>query len=113
MKGQGRRMPSRGGAELNLELARDALRQGLCLEFVYSGCRRLVEVHAIGVTTAGRLAISAFQVEGSTRSTPIPGWRHFCLEECANVSISETRSEAPRPDYRRGDSQFRHIGAQI
>ena len=113
MKGRGWRLPARGGAEFNLELARDALRQGLCLEFVYGGCRRLVEVHAIGVTMAGRLAISAFQVEGNTRSTPIPGWRLFCLEECANVSISGTRSKAPRPGYRRGDSQFSHIGAQI
>lgn len=96
-----------------VELALEALKHGLCLEFDYHGHSRMVEVHTVGVTTAGRPAMCSYQVDGGTSSSPIPDWRLFCFDECINVRLSAAGSNAPRAGYRRGAKQFQTIIAEV
>jgi hypothetical protein len=44
----------------------EALRAGLCLELRYSGFSRIVEVHGVGVSTAGNPVMRVFQVRGDS-----------------------------------------------
>jgi len=94
------------------DLAVAALRAGVCLRFTYSGRARLAEVHAVGLSTAGREDMSTWQIAGDSESGRIPGWRTFCLDECFDVELSDVPSLAPRPDFKPGDG-FARIDAQV
>jgi hypothetical protein len=97
----------------NKAKAISALQSGVCLILTYDDCYRVVEVHTVGTTTAGRPAMSAWQVDGDTNSPPIPDWRLFCFDECFDVALSDIPSTAPRPEYKKGAKQFRFIDAEI
>ena len=101
------------GAAKNKELALDALSKGLCLVLQYDGCHRVVEVHTVGITTAGRPAMSVYQIDGETNSTPIPDWRLMCFDECFGVALLDLPSAPPRPDYKKGAKQFKRIDAEF
>lgn len=100
-------------SRLQEELAIAALHRGLCLSFDYDGRHRVVEVHAVGVTSAGRLALSGYQVSGGSNSGPVPGWRLYCLEDCHNVRMTEVQALVPRTGYRRGSALFERIRAEL
>jgi hypothetical protein len=94
-------------------VACEAMKNRRCLELRYDGFTRVVEVHAVGETTAGHLAMSAWQVRGGSSSNEDRGWKTFLLDEISSaVEIDET-SEAPRPDYVHGSRQFRRIICQL
>lgn len=101
------------GALESQNLALQALSAGLCLCLTYDRLPRTVEVHTIGITTAGRPAMSAFQVDGQSNTPPIPDWRLFCFDECWDVAVSDVPSTAPRPDYKKGAKQFARIIAEL
>lgn len=102
-----------GGAEGNRALALSAIRQGVCIHLLYDGCERVAEVHTVGVTTAGRPAMSVYQVDGQSNTPPIPDWRLFCFDECFDVRLTNIPSAAPRPEYKKGAKQFKRIDAEI
>lgn len=97
----------------NRQLAMAALAEGACLSFTYHRLPRVAEVHTVGITTAGRPAMSVFQVDGESDTPPIPDWRLFCFDECFNVALTDIPSLAPRPEYKKGAKQFRIIDAEI
>jgi len=97
----------------NHTLAIEALRAGVCLAFNYHDLRRTVEVHTVGTTTAGRPAMSVYQVDGESEDGPIPDWRTFCFDECFDVRLSDLPSSGPRPDFKKGAKQFRRIDAEL
>ncbi|MBX4938647.1 hypothetical protein [Rhizobium binae] len=97
----------------NRTLALSALRANVCLMLTYDGLPRLVEIHTVGTTTAGRPAMSAFQVDGQTNTLPIQDWRLFCFDECFNVALSKLPSRAPRLEYKKGAKQFSIIDAEV
>lgn len=97
----------------NHSLALEALRTSVRLTLVYDNCYRVVEVHTVGTTTAGRPAMSVYQIDSETNSTPIPDWRLFCFDECFNVALSDLPSSPPRPDYKKGAKQFKRIDAEV
>lgn len=94
-------------------LAISALETGVSLSLTYDGLHRMVEVHAVGVTTAGRPAMSAYQVDGQSNTPPIPDWRLFCFDECFDVALTTIKSNAPRAGYKKGAKSFRKIDAEI
>jgi hypothetical protein len=97
----------------NKTKAIEALKSGRRLSLVYDDCFRLVDVHTVGTTTAGRPAMSVFQVDGQTNTPPIPDWRLFCFDECFNVTVTDVPSTAPHPDYKKGAKQFKFIDAEF
>ena len=90
-----------------------AMKNRRCLELRYDGFTRVVEVHAVGETTAGHLAMSAWQVRGGSSSNEDRGWKTFLLDEISSAVEIDEASEAPRPDYVHGSRQFRRIICQL
>lgn len=82
------------------EIVRDGIRRQRVLRLTYRGYARLVEPHAIGITSGGHRALLAWQIEGGSKSDPPTGWRTFLTEEVKSPTVT-VRGFAPREDYRR------------
>lgn len=82
------------------EVVRDSIRRQRILRLTYRGYMRLVEPHAIGITTGGHRALLAWQVEGGSKSDPPTGWRTFLIEEIKSPSVT-VRGFTPRDTYSR------------
>ena len=91
----------------------DALRAGRCLELRYDGYSRVVEVHAVGVSTAGNPVMRVFQIRGGSVSGERMGWKLMRLDEAFTPVISDEPSQAPRNGYKRGDRDMVRIVCQI
>lgn len=100
-------------AAQNKAIAISAIEKGVCLSLTYEGLARVVEVHAVGTTTAFKPAMSAYQVDGENGLPPVQDWRLFLFDECFDVALSDVKSEAPRPDHKKGARQFRNIDKQV
>lgn len=83
------------------------------LSFRYESHSRLVEPHLLGISRAGNLTLSAYQVGGGSNSGKIPGWRPFLLSKMSGLStVAETFSRA-RDGYNPNDSTMRTILARL
>lgn len=82
------------------------------LEFVYEGHPRVMDPHSYGVLSTGPLALSGYQVRGSSRSGPVPDWRTFDLEAIEQLEILEESSRI-HCDYNPDDPQFAKVYAQV
>lgn len=100
-------------AEQNRSKAIAAIDAGKCVSLVYLDFNRVAEVHTVGTTTAGRPAMSVWQVEGDSKDSPVPGWHLFCFDECFDVAVHDLPSLAPRPDYKKRSKQFRRIDREV
>lgn len=90
----------------------EALAAGKCLELRYSGFSRVVEVHAVGVSTAGNEVMRAWQVRGGSVSGEPVGWKLMRLDEALSAAIINEPSQAPRHGYARGDKGMASISCQ-
>lgn len=95
------------------ELACSALRSGKCLELRYDDYSRVVEVHTVGETTAGNLAMSVWQVRGGSNSNERIGWKTMRLDEAYSAAVLDEKSDAPRNGYVRNAKPFRRIICQL
>lgn len=82
------------------DVVRDGIRRQRTLRLTYRGYTRLVEPHAIGITTGGHRALLAWQIEGGSKSDPPTGWRTFLTEEIKSPAVT-VRGFAPRDTYNR------------
>lgn len=97
----------------NHDLAIEAMRRGVCLAFRYHDSHRVVGVFTVGLTKAGRPAMSAWQVDGQSNELTLPDWGTFCFDECFNVSLSDRPSPPPPANYSKGAKQFIRIDAEF
>jgi hypothetical protein len=97
----------------NHRKAIEAINQQVCLSCTYDGLFRVVEVHTVGTTTARRPAMSVWQVDGQSNSTPVTGWRLFCFDECFNVALTDIPSKPSRPEYKKRAEQFRVVDREV
>ena len=102
-----------GDRELNIQTAIDALKSGRRLEIRYDGFIRVVEVHACGYTAKGHAVMRVWQVRGDSVSGERAGWKLLRLDETRGLQILDEPSEAPRPQYKRGDGYMARILAQV
>lgn len=96
-----------------IDTACQALELGQVLELRYDGFYRYVEVHAVGVSTAGNAVMRCWQVRGGSASGEPVGWKLMRLDEVLNAAISDEPSQAPRPGYSRGDKGMSRITCQL
>ncbi|MBA1158925.1 hypothetical protein [Microvirga mediterraneensis] len=96
-----------------IQTAVDALRSGRRLEIRYDGYIRVVEVHACGYTPKGHAVMRVWQVRGGSVSGERAGWKLLRLDETRGLQILDEPSEAPRPQYKKGDRDMARILAQI
>lgn len=94
-------------------IACDALRQGKRLELRYDGWARVIEVHAVGISTTGTGLIQAYQVRGGSNSNERFGWKNFKVDEALSAHLIDELSEAPRSGYKRNASAFQQMTCQI
>ncbi len=98
---------------MRIELACQAIRDGKCLELRYDGFARTVEVHAAGITKDDNPIMRVWQVSGGSQSNERVGWKLLRLDEILSATISNQNSNAPRRDYKRGDSAMERICCEI
>jgi len=81
----------------------DAMNAGKCLELRYDGYSRIVEVHAVGRSREGFWLMRVWQVRGGSFHNESIGWKTMRLDEGFSAYLSDEKSMAPRPGYKRGD----------
>lgn len=91
----------------------EALHAARVLELRYDGYIRQVEVHAVGTSTAGNSVMRCWQVRGGSVHNEPVGWKMMRLDEAIGTHLTDETSQAPRPGYKRNDSQMTHIIAQV
>lgn len=79
---------------------------------MYEGRHRVAEPHTYGIDKKGRRALRAYQVAGSS-SSPQLGWRIFHESSIRDLTLLSEGFTGTRPNYKRGDSDFRLIIAQL
>ena len=90
-----------------------ALSSGRCLEIRYDGFLRVVEVHAVGYSTAGKPVMRAWQVRGGSVSNEPVGWKLMRLDEARSAGVLDEAAQSPRPGYKRGDRNMSRIICQL
>lgn len=95
----------------NLPVA--ALHAGVCLRLQYDGFNRVVEVHAVGISTAGNPCMRVYQVRGGSVSNEPIGWKMMTLDKSFSAHLTEEVSHAPRQGYAKNDRHMSVIYAQL
>jgi hypothetical protein len=90
-----------------------AVKTGNRLELRYSGFTRVVEVHAVGISTAGNPCMRVFQVRGGSVSNEPVGWKMMTLDRSFSLHLTDEVSSAPRLGYARNDRGMSQIFAQV
>lgn len=101
------------GNEMRADQACQALASGKCIEVRYDGFGRVVEVHAVGRSTAGNPVMRVWQVEGGSASNNRVGWKLMRLDETQFIGATDRISEAPRDGYKRGDRGMSTVDCEI
>ena len=78
------------------------------IEFDYDGELRVVEPHCLGITTAGNLALRAYQIDGYSSSGNL-GWKLYSLDKADNLNVLNEMFEEARSGYNSNDSAMTEI----
>ena len=90
-----------------------ALEERRVLMLAYAGGEpRAVQPHAILRKPDGTELLEAYQLRGDSESGAEHGWKHFALEQIADVRLLEERFE-PRRDFRPVSSESGQLVAQV
>lgn len=88
-------------------------RAAVCLELRYDGFSRVVEVHAVGISSAGNPCMRVFQVRGGSVSGESVGWKLMTLDKAFTMHLTDEVSQAPRAGYSRNDRHMERIFWQV
>lgn len=89
-----------------------AIRNRHVMSFTYDGLARMVEPHAIGVSTAGNDVLRCFQIQGR-HITPGHEWDLCLLSKIRGLTRTGHFFTGERPGYRRGDKGLSVIYAEL
>lgn len=92
---------------MSLEISIEALQKTKCLDLVYGGYRRLVEVHLIGRDKNNAPVMFVWQVSGGSTTGEFAGWKVLKLIDVGNASITPIDSQAPRQGYSRQNNAIK------
>lgn len=90
----------------------NAIRNRQVLTFTYSGLVRVVEPHAVGVSTKGNDVLRCYQIAGS-HVTPGHEWDFCILSKIRGLQSTGKNFTGNRPDYKRNDPHMRFIYEQL
>lgn len=90
----------------------NAIRNRQVLMFTYSGLIRVVEPHAVGVSTAGNDVLRCYQTGGG-HVTPGHEWDLCTLSKIRGLQLTGQNFTGNRPGYKREDAHMRFIYAQL
>lgn len=84
------------------------------LRIVYHGEERLVEVHAIGLSTKGNPCVRVYQVVGGSVFSDAVGWKMLKISDIEEFEeADDVESFAPRPGFNPGDRGMRTIISEV
>ena len=92
------------------DLLTAAVEDRCTLAFVYDDLVRIVEPHAVGFTSKGKLVLRGFQPDGDTQRGL--GWKLFTADKIQNLTTLSP-FDGPREGYKMGDKQIATILAQL
>ena len=78
------------------QIIQQAIANKRLIEFTYSGHRRLIEPHVLGVN-GGVTQVLGYQVGGSSSSGGIPEWRRFELPRISGLKATANLFPGRRP----------------
>lgn len=90
-----------------------ALQANVCLRLQYDGFVRIVEVHAVGISTAGNPCMRVWQVRGGSVSNEPVGWKMMTLDKAFTMHLTEEVTQCPRQGYAKNDRGMSRIFAQL
>jgi len=90
-------------------LIRKAVEEQRLIRFGYKGAVRTVEPHSYGRQGNGSDALCAWQVAGGSGQE----FRLFRTDEMEMLQLLDENFDGPRPGYRRGDSRFAMMHAEL
>lgn len=90
-----------------------AIKSDRRVQFLYNGDVRVVEVHTVGYSKENKPLMRAWQVRGGSQSKNPTHWRIFHLDQIIEPQVLDEKSEAPRPQYARGDRSIHRIVCEI
>lgn len=90
-----------------------ALQTGVRLRLQYDGFARTVEVHAVGISTAGNPCMRVFQTAGGSVSGEAIGWKMMTLDKSFSMHMTEEVAQSPRQGYAKNDRGMSVIIAQL
>ncbi len=94
--------------------AMKAMGLGLTLGLEYNGSPRVVEVHAVGLSTAGKPCMRVYQLQGASNSGEDQGWKLMSLGKVFEMpKLMDIHSLAPREGYRKGDLGMTQIFTEL
>lgn len=95
------------------DLAVAALNAGVCLRLQYDGFERVVEVHAVGVSTRNNPCMRVWQVRGGSVSGEPVGWKMMVMDKAFTMHLTEEVAHSPRQGYAKNDRGMSVIIAQL
>lgn len=90
-----------------------AMQAGVRLELRYNGFVRVVEVHAVGVSTAGNPCMRVYQVRGGSVSNEPIGWKMMTFDKAFTMHLTEEIAQVPRQGYAKNDRGMVRIVSQL
>lgn len=94
--------------------AMKAIATNRVLDLQYDGDSRLVEVHAVGISTAGKPCMRVYQVQGGSQSLVKEGWKLLSLAKVFDTpKIVDIVSLAPRKGFSKGDAGMQTIFTEV
>jgi hypothetical protein len=90
-----------------------AIRNRKVISFRYQGLQRKAHPYACGLTKDRNPALRGFQVDGQSRSGPIPDGRLFLLRNIVDFRITDESFTPDWKDYRKNDKGMVTIFCQI
>lgn len=91
----------------------DAISKSVVVEFQYNGHQRVVEPHAVGVTTAGNDVLRGYQTAGGSSSRTVPYWKMFKLQKIESLTDTNEQFNGPRRGYSPNDDHMSKIYCQF
>lgn len=87
-----------------IQIASKAMKLQKPLQLEYDGLPRLVEVHCIGISKAGRPSLRVYQTEGETLRGDSVGWKLLTIGKILSPpKLIDAASFAPREGYQPND----------
>jgi len=90
-----------------LSAIRNAIEERKILEIDYPPGKRIIEPHALGYSSDGKLLLRAFQTDGASATGKRKDWKLFSLDRVNGISSSGGNFGGVRLGYRRGDSAMK------
>ena len=95
------------------DIACDAINDKKVVEFSYDGYHRQVEPYKFGVSTAGNIVLTGFQIGGGSSSGKNKGFKMFKIDEIWDLTITDQEFREPQQGYSTTDKRLNQIHCQV